>query len=96
MCASSRAAISWCKKLYDHDRCYIFQNGDGRIIFAIPYEGDFTLIGTTDRDYDGDPGASGRQRGRDRYLCARGERIFRQAGEPRGHRLDLFGRAPAL
>lgn len=43
------------KKLYDHDRCYIFQNGDGRIIFAIPYEGDFTLIGTTDRDYHDDP-----------------------------------------
>lgn len=42
-------------KLYDHDRCYIFQNGDGRIIFAIPYENDFTLIGTTDRDYTGDP-----------------------------------------
>lgn len=43
------------KKLYEHDRCYIFQNGDGRIIFAIPYENDFTLIGTTDRDYKGDP-----------------------------------------
>jgi glycerol-3-phosphate dehydrogenase len=43
------------KKLYDHDRCYIFQNKDGRIIFAIPYEDDFTLIGTTDRDFKGDP-----------------------------------------
>ena len=43
------------KKLYDHDRCYFFQNGDGRIFFAIPYEDDFTLIGTTDRDYKGDP-----------------------------------------
>lgn len=43
------------KKLYDHDRCYFFQNSDGRIFFAIPYEGEFTLIGTTDRDYDGDP-----------------------------------------
>jgi len=43
------------RKLYEHDRCYIFQNADGRIIFAIPYEDDFTLIGTTDRDYRGDP-----------------------------------------
>jgi len=43
-------------KLYDHDRCYIFQNADGRICFAIPYEQDFTLIGTTDEDYQGDPG----------------------------------------
>ena len=44
------------KKLYDHDRCYIFQNADGRICFAIPYEHDFTLIGTTDEDHKGDPG----------------------------------------
>jgi glycerol-3-phosphate dehydrogenase len=43
-------------KLYDHDRCYIFQNADGRICFAIPYEQDFTLIGTTDEDHKGDPG----------------------------------------
>ena len=42
-------------RLYDHDRCYIFQNGDGRICFAIPYEGKFTLIGTTDLDYAGEP-----------------------------------------
>jgi glycerol-3-phosphate dehydrogenase len=42
-------------KLYDHDRCYIFQNADGRICFAIPYEGNFTLIGTTDEDHQGDP-----------------------------------------
>jgi glycerol-3-phosphate dehydrogenase len=46
------------KKLFDHDRCYIFQNGDGRIVFAIPYEEDFTLIGTTDRDYEADPAAA--------------------------------------
>ncbi|MDF1749757.1 MAG: glycerol-3-phosphate dehydrogenase [Alphaproteobacteria bacterium] len=42
------------RKLYDHDRCYIFQNTDQRIFFAIPYEQDFTLIGTTDRDFTGD------------------------------------------
>ncbi|MBE1283976.1 MAG: glycerol-3-phosphate dehydrogenase [Rhodobacteraceae bacterium] len=39
------------RKLYDHDRCYFFQGTDGRIIFAIPYEEDFTLIGTTDADH---------------------------------------------
>ncbi len=44
------------EKLYEHDRCYIFQNGDGRICFAIPYEQNFTLIGTTDEDHNGDPG----------------------------------------
>ena len=41
------------RKLFDHDRCYFFQGEDGRIIFAIPYEQDFTLIGTTDKDHDG-------------------------------------------
>lgn len=45
-------------KLFDHDRAYIFQNGDGRIIFAIPYESDFTLIGTTDVDHQDPPGAA--------------------------------------
>jgi glycerol-3-phosphate dehydrogenase len=39
------------KRLYDHDKCYFFQGEDGRIIFAIPYETDFTLIGTTDADH---------------------------------------------
>ncbi|MEE9447603.1 MAG: glycerol-3-phosphate dehydrogenase [Arenicellales bacterium] len=42
------------KKLFDHPYPYIFQNADGRILFAIPYEQDFTLIGTTDVDYEGD------------------------------------------
>ena len=39
------------RKLYDHDKCYFFQGEDGRIIFTIPYETDFTLIGTTDIDH---------------------------------------------
>jgi len=40
-------------RLFDHPRAYIFQNGDGRVVFAIPYQEEFTLIGTTDRDYRG-------------------------------------------
>ncbi len=43
------------EKLFDHDRAYFFQGSDNRIIFAIPYEDDFTLIGTTDQEHDGDP-----------------------------------------
>ncbi len=43
------------RKKFSHERAYFFQNSDGRIFFAIPYENDFTLIGTTDRDYSGDP-----------------------------------------
>ncbi len=42
-------------RLFEHDRAYIFQNSDNRIVFAIPYEQDFTLIGTTDEDFEGDP-----------------------------------------
>ena len=40
------------RKLYDHDKCYFFQGEDGRIAFTIPYETDFTLIGTTDVDHN--------------------------------------------
>jgi glycerol-3-phosphate dehydrogenase len=40
------------KRLFDHDKSYFFQGEDGRIIFAIPYETDFTLIGTTDADHE--------------------------------------------
>jgi glycerol-3-phosphate dehydrogenase len=39
------------KRLFEHDKCYFFQGTDGRIIFSIPYETDFTLIGTTDADH---------------------------------------------
>jgi glycerol-3-phosphate dehydrogenase len=41
-------------KLFNHPFAYIFQGADGRIVFAIPYEGDYTLIGTTEMDYTGD------------------------------------------
>jgi glycerol-3-phosphate dehydrogenase len=56
-------------KLYAHDRAYIFQNGDGRIVFVIPYQEDFTLIGTTDRDYDGDPAKVKASAEEITYLC---------------------------
>ena len=58
------------KRLFDHDRAYIFQNGDGRIVFAIPYETDFTLIGTTDQDYQGDPAKVAASPEEAAYLCA--------------------------
>ena len=64
-------------RLFDHDRCYIFQNGDGRVFFAIPYERDFTLIGTTDLDYSGDPGAVSASDAEIDYLCAAASGYFR-------------------
>ncbi len=70
------------RKLFDHDRCYIFQNADNRIIFAIPYEDDFTLIGTTDRDYRGDPGDVAITEEETHYLCAAASEYFTQEITP--------------
>jgi glycerol-3-phosphate dehydrogenase len=57
------------RKLYEHDRAYMFQNSDGRIIFVIPYQDDFTLIGTTDQDFDGDPSQVKATTAEISYLC---------------------------
>jgi glycerol-3-phosphate dehydrogenase len=56
-------------KLYDHDGCYIFQNEDKRVFFVIPYEQDFTLVGTTDQDYKGDPALVHATAEEIAYLC---------------------------
>jgi glycerol-3-phosphate dehydrogenase len=56
-------------RLYDHDACFIFQNSDGRIFFVIPFEQDFTLIGTTDEDFDGDPDSVEASEAEVAYLC---------------------------
>jgi glycerol-3-phosphate dehydrogenase len=57
------------RKLYEHNRAYMFQNSDGRIVFVIPYQDDFTLIGTTDRDYEGDPAKVKASTEEIAYLC---------------------------
>ena len=41
-------------RLFEHEFAYIFQAPDGRIVFALPYEGDFTLVGTTESEFTGD------------------------------------------
>jgi glycerol-3-phosphate dehydrogenase len=64
------------RRLFAHDRCYIFQNADNRIIFAIPYEHDFTLIGTTDRDYAGDPADVTAAPAEIDYLCKAASEYF--------------------
>ena len=69
-------------KLYAHDRCYIFQNADQRIFFAIPYEQDFTLIGTTDLDYAGDPADVSASADEIAYLCAGASAYFKAAVNP--------------
>ena len=59
-------------------RAYFFQNRDGRIIFAIPYEEEFTLIGTTDRDYVGDPATVAISDGEIAYLCDAASEYFKE------------------
>lgn len=56
------------RRLFGGESCYTFQNTDGRVCFAIPYERDFTLIGTTDEDYRGDPAAPTISAAEERYL----------------------------
>jgi glycerol-3-phosphate dehydrogenase len=68
------------RKLFDHSFAYFFQLPDGRIFFAIPYERDFTLIGTTDVDHHGGPiEASAEEIA---YLCEGASRFFRKAVKP--------------
>ncbi|MFK7938505.1 MAG: glycerol-3-phosphate dehydrogenase [Roseovarius sp.] len=66
------------KRLFDHDKCYFFQGTDGRIIFAIPYETDFTLIGTTDLDHP-DPATKPECTPEEQdYLCTFASGYFKQ------------------
>ena len=67
------------RRLFDHDRSYFFQGSDGRIIFAIPYEQDFTLIGTTDEDHQGAPSEARCTEAEQEYLCAFASEYFAQA-----------------
>lgn len=64
------------RKLFDHDRAYIFQNRDGRVLFAIPYETDFTLIGTTDVDQGQEVGTPECSDEEARYICAEASEYF--------------------
>jgi glycerol-3-phosphate dehydrogenase len=65
------------RKLFDHDHAYIFQNHDRRIVFAIPWQGDYTLIGTTDVDYQGSPAHVQISSDEIAYLCDAVSRYFR-------------------
>lgn len=64
------------RKKFSDPRAYFFQNRDGRIIFSIPYEDDFTLIGTTDQDYQGDLAKVAITDREIDYLCAAASEYF--------------------
>lgn len=69
-------------RMFDHEQAYIFQNADRRIIFAIPYEGDFTLIGTTDVDFMGDPSDAAASGEEIAYLCRAASEYFAKPVTP--------------
>jgi glycerol-3-phosphate dehydrogenase len=70
------------RRKFDDPRAYFFQNPDNRIFFAIPYEQDFTLIGTTDRDYSGDPKDVKISAEEIQYLCNAASEYFAEPVRP--------------
>ncbi|ANB73930.1 glycerol-3-phosphate dehydrogenase [Paraburkholderia phytofirmans OLGA172] len=84
------------RRLFEHDHAYIFQNPDKRIIFAIPYEHDYTLIGTTDLEYRGDPSQVAIDADEIQYLCDSINRYFKQKISPQDVRWTYSGVRPLL
>ena len=95
-CGWSRAATSWSSGCFEHDHAYIFQNPDKRIIFAIPYQDDFTLIGTTDVELQGRrPRRRARSDEEIAYLCEQASRYFEKPVRAGRRGVDLLRRAAA-
>jgi glycerol-3-phosphate dehydrogenase len=70
------------RRLFDTDNVYVFQNIDRRLIFASPYERDFTLIGTVGHSFKGDPAVVSMAAADIAYLCDAANRYFRERVEP--------------
>ena len=84
------------RRLFEHDHAYIFQNPDKRIIFAIPYEHDYTRIGTTDLEYRGDPSQVAINADETQYLCDSINRYFKEKISPQDVRWTYSGVRPLL
>lgn len=70
------------RRLFDHDNVYVFQNDDKRMIYAIPFERDFTLISAAEQDFKGDPDTVSVTAEDVIYLCKAVNRYFRERIEP--------------
>ncbi len=70
------------RRLFETDNVYVFQNSDRRLIFASPYERDFTLVGTVGHAFKGDPAAVSMAAADVAYLCDAANRYFRERVEP--------------
>jgi glycerol-3-phosphate dehydrogenase len=83
-------------KLFSHDKAYLLQNADRRVVFAIPYEQDFTLIGTTEVMQSGDAASPHIDADETRYLCETASRFFRTPVSPDSIRWTYSGVRPLL
>jgi glycerol-3-phosphate dehydrogenase len=70
------------RRLFETDNVYVFQNSDRRLIFASPYERDFTLIGTVSHAFKGDPAIVAMDARDVAYLCDAANRYFRESIGP--------------
>ena len=70
-------------RIYEGDQCYVLQNEDRRVIFVMPYETDYSLVGTTEIPFAGDPLKARISEEEITYLCAAVSRYFRKPLSPR-------------
>lgn len=83
-------------RLYEGEHCYTFQLNDNRVVFAIPYENDYTLIGTTERDYNGDLYDVRIQDDEIAYLCDAVSAFFKKSIKPSDVQWTYSGVRPLL
>ncbi|HXD07406.1 MAG TPA: glycerol-3-phosphate dehydrogenase [Burkholderiaceae bacterium] len=81
---------------FSHDHGYLFQNLDGRVIFALPYEREFTLIGTTELEFTGDARGVRIEPGEIDYLCQQASRWLREPVRPHDVRWTYSGVRPLI
>jgi len=70
------------RRLFDTDNVYVFQHRDRRLVFASPYQRDFTMIGTAAKLFKGDPAAASINADEVAYLCDAANRYFREHLDP--------------
>jgi glycerol-3-phosphate dehydrogenase len=83
-------------RLYEGAHAFLLQNPDGRVVFAIPYEQAFTMIGTTDIPYAGDPSSAAITDEETRYLCETASRYFRNRIDAKDVRWTFAGVRPLV
>jgi glycerol-3-phosphate dehydrogenase len=83
-------------QLYEGDHAFLLQNPDGRVVFTIPYETQFTLIGTTDIPCEVKPEEARVSPEEIDYLCATVNRYFRRLLTPREVNWSYTGVRPLV